>query len=228
MTTDGTAADDPFRLLSSARGLARRVRLDQRMTWFPLLIFAVLTFGVIPVRRYSEHYQVCSGPPGMQRCTGFSQADLVYWPIALVLAYLAIATFVVLRSWARGIDTRARPYAIAGIVVAVVLSAVMSWELHHPMPAAGPFGSTGLWYRLASPGVAIGIALLVLTWAERNRALLLVTVGYLAVVLVPITFGPDRFDPPWYSAPALSQGTVLLLAGIGFALAQRPLWSRAQ
>jgi hypothetical protein len=29
----------------------------------------------------------------------------------------------------------------------------------------------------------------VLAWAERNRALLLLTLGYLAVVLVPIRFG---------------------------------------
>jgi hypothetical protein len=61
-----------------------------------------------------------------------------------------------------------------------------------------------------------------LAWAERSRALLLLTLAYLAAVLVPITFGPDHFDPPWYSYPVVFQGTVLLLGGIGFALAQRP------
>jgi hypothetical protein len=119
-----------------------------------------------------------------------------------------------------------RPYAIAGIIVAVVLTGVAFWELHNP-PVENPIGLDGLPHRLASPAAAIGLALLVLAWAERHRALLLVTVAYLAVVLVPITFGLTQFDPPWYSYPAVSQGSVLLLGGIGFALAQRPLRSPA-
>ncbi|MGA9493468.1 MAG: hypothetical protein WBV80_24915, partial [Mycobacterium sp.] len=67
----------------------------------------------------------------------------------------------------------------------------------------------------------------VLAWAERNRALLLLTLGYLAVVLVPITFGGVGHSPAWYSYPTVFQGSVLLLGGIGFALAQRPLRSPA-
>ena len=61
-------------------------------------------------------------------------------------------------------------------------------------------------YRLASPGAAIGLALLVLAWAERNRALLLLTLAYLAVVLVPITFGWVQSNPPWYFFPAVVPG----------------------
>jgi len=112
-----------------------------------------------------------------------------------------------------------------------VLTAVAVGELHNwhagPMPPPGPLGPSGLLFRLASPGAAIGLALLVLAWAERNRALLLLIVAYLAAVLVPVTFGWAQFDPPWYSLPAVSQGSVLLLGGIGFALAQRPLGSPA-
>jgi hypothetical protein len=67
----------------------------------------------------------------------------------------------------------------------------------------------------------------VLAWAERNRALLLLTLAYLAAVLVPITFGWVQPNPPWYFYPAVFQGGVLLLGGIGFALAQRPLRSPA-
>jgi hypothetical protein len=151
----------------------------------------------------------------------------VYWPIALVLAYVAIAAFYIRRSRARGVGTRARPYAIAGIIVAVALTGVALWELHNPPATHDPLGLIGLPYRLASPGAAIGLALLVLAWAERSRALLLLTLAYLAAVLVPITFGPDHFGPPWYSYPVVFQGTVLLLGGIGFALAQRPLRSPA-
>ena len=77
--------------------------------------------------------------------------------------------------------------------------------------------------RLASPAGAIGLALLVLAWAERNPALLVFTLGYLVIVLVPITFGWVIPLSPWSFLPRLViQGSVLLLGGIGFALAQRP------
>jgi hypothetical protein len=214
----------PHRLLSKARELAHRVRKDQRATWFPLLIFAALTFASIPVRHYSGHHLDCLAVPRV--CTVYSDAEFVYWPIALVLAYVAIAAFYIRQSRARGVGTRVWPYAIAGIIVAVALTGVALWELHNP-PVGNPMGLNLLSFRLASPGAAIGLALLVLAWAERNRALLLLTLAYLAAVLVPITFGGIQHGPPWYSLPAVFQGSVLLLGGIGFALAQRPLRSPA-
>lgn len=227
MTTETAyPGDDPHRLLSTARELAQRVRKDQRATWFPLLVFAALTFASLPVRRYSGHHLDCSAVPGGKICRVYSDADFVYWPIALVLAYVAIVTFYIRRSWARGVGTRVRPYAIVGIIVAVALTGV-ALRLHNLPVIQNPAWLNGLPYRLVSPGGAIGLALLVLAWAERNRALLPVIIVYLAVVLVPVTFGSVQFDPPWYSLPAVSQGTVLLLGGIGFALAQRPLRSPA-
>lgn len=209
--------DDPRRLLSTARELAQRARRTQRATWFPLLVFAALTFISIPVRRYSGHHVDCAAVPRV--CTVYSDAEFVYWPVALGLAYVAIAAFYIRRSRARGVGTRVRPYAICGIVVAAALTSLAVWELHHPL--------VGLAYRLASPGSAIGLALLVLAWAERHLNLLLVAVAYLAVMLAPITFGQAQYDPPWYSYPAVFQGAVLLLAGIGFARTQRPLRSPA-
>ena len=221
MTTESARpGDDPHRLLANARELARRVRREQRATWFPLLVLAALTFASLPVRRYSGHHLDCVTVPRV--CTVYSDAEFVYWPIALVLAYVAIAAFYIRRSRARGVGTRVRPYAIAGIIVALALTGLALWELHHP-PVPGPLGLPGLPDRLASPGAAIGLSLLVLAWAERSRALLLLTLGYLAVVLVPITFGGLQHNPPWYAYPAVIQGGVLLLGGIGFALAQRPL-----
>src|SRR5215467_2643684 len=123
MTTETAyPGDDPHRLLSGARDLARRVRHDQRATWFPLLVLAALTFAAIPVRRYSGHHLDCVAVPRV--CTVYSDAEFVYWPIALMLAYVAIAAFYLRRSQARGIGTRVRPYAIAGIAVAVALTGV--------------------------------------------------------------------------------------------------------
>jgi hypothetical protein len=218
---------DPRWLLSQASALTRRVRREQRATWFPLLVFAVLTFGSIPVRRYAGHYLTCRATLSGQTCVAYSNADLLYWPTAIVVAYVAIMAFYIRRTRARGVETRVRPYAVAGIIIAVVLSSAAFWEYHYPQPSQVVFGVSGLSYRLAGPGTAIGLALLVLGWAERSFALLVVTVTYLAVALVPITFGWTSFDPPWYSTPAISQGTVLMLTGIGFALTQRPLRSSA-
>ena len=232
MTTRASEPGGDSRLLSYLAELAQRVRKEQRATWLPLLVFAAVTFAAIPVLRYSgRHLGPCvAAGPGMRVCTAYSDAQFVYWPIALVLAYIAIAAFYIHRSRARGIETRVRPYAIAGIIIAVALTGAALWETHIAPTASGQnlMGLSGLGHRLASPEAAIGLALLVLTWAERNRALVLLTFAYLAVVLLPITFGWGIPTPPWHFLPQLvTDGCVLLLGGIGFALAGRPLRSSA-
>jgi hypothetical protein len=228
MTTESAySGDDPRGLLAGARELTQRVRKAQRATWFPLLVFAAVTFAAIPVLRYSgRHLGPCVATgPGARACIAYSSAQFAYWPIALVLAYVAIAAFYIRRSRARGIETRVRPYAIAGIIIAVALTGAALWEAHTPPSASdlNLIGLSGFAHRLITPEAAIGLALLVLAWAERNRALLVLTVGYLAVVLVPVNFGWVVHSPPWFFLPRLAiDGSVLLLGGIGFALAQRP------
>ena len=225
--------DDPRRLLSSARELADRVREAQRVTWFPLLVFAAVTFAAIPADRYGHYATTCravrAAEPAGRVCAAYSTAVFVYWPIALVLAYIGIAACYIHTSRARGVGTRVQPYVIAGIVIAVLLTCASLWAAHHP--PVGEYDILGLLHvqgqvlnRLASPASAIGLALLVLAWAERNRALLLLTLGYLVVVLVPVNFGWVMTAPsPWFFLPHLIiDGSVLLLGGIGFALAQRP------
>src|SRR5258708_637700 len=193
MTTETSrAGDDRHGLLSNTREVAQGVRRAQRGTWFPLLVFAAVTFASIPVYRYGGHRMTCAAVPGAvgphgapgRICTVYSDAQFVYWPIALVLAYVAIAAFYIRRSRARGVGTRVRPYAIAGIVIAVALTGVALWVVHHPLGEVHLLGLNVWPIRLASPGVAIGLALLVLARAERSRALLLLTVGYLVVVLL--------------------------------------------
>ncbi len=184
MTTETAyPGDDPHRLLSNMRELAHRVRKAQRATWCPLLVFAAVTFAAIPVRRYGGHHPICvavlggaRGTPG-RVCTIYSNAQFVYWPIALVLAYVAIAAFYIHRSRARGIETRVRPYAVAGIIIAVALTGAALWVAHTaPSPGRNLIGLTGFGHGLASE-IPIGLALLVLAWAERNRALLLLTLA---------------------------------------------------
>jgi hypothetical protein len=232
MTTDfASSGDDPRQLLSGARDLIRRVRKTQRATWFPLLVFAAVTFAAIPVSRVGGRQLgtcVAVSPAG-RVCTVYTDVGFGYWPVALVLSYVAIAAFYIRRSRARGVGSRVRPYAIVGIVLALAMSGAVLWTLYHPPGTALALPSLPDLFPLA-PGIryscAIGLALLVLAWAERNRALLVLALGYLAVVLAPIGFGWANGHPPWGFLPELvTGGSVLLLGSIGFALAQRP-WRR--
>jgi hypothetical protein len=69
--------------------------------------------------------------------------------------------------------------------------------------------------------MSIGLPLLVLSWIERNRALLLVTLVYIVVELVPVTLGRPGIGP-WLSVSHLAvPALVLLLGGLGFAWAER-------
>jgi hypothetical protein len=220
--------DDPYQLLSGARQLARRVRQAQRATWFPLLVLAAVTFAAIPADRYGGHRAwTCAAAPGVHVCTIYSNAEFVYWPVALVAAYVAIAVFSIRRSRARGIETRVRPYAITGIIIAVAVTGAALWQADHPLAGLNPAGPADLSFRLARPGAAIGLALLVLAWSERNRALLLLTLAYLAVVLLHIGNVQTRVYSLLDFLPLVIQGGILLLGGIGFALAQRPLRAAA-
>ena len=215
-------ADDPHGLLSSTRDLVRQVRKTQRATWFPLLVFAAVTFAAIPVYRVGgPHLGACVAASPGRVCSVSFIAGLVYWPIALVLAYVAIAAFYLRRSRARGVGTRVRPYVVAGIVFALVATGGALWAAQHPVA----YGQ-GVWLaRLARPSCSIGLALLVLAWVERNRALVVLALGYLAVLVVPVTFGSVLRG--WTYLPQfLIDGSILLLGAIGFALAQRP-WQRA-
>jgi hypothetical protein len=233
MTTDSAySGDDPRRLLSGARDLIRRVRMTQRATWFPLLVFATVSFAAIPASRVGgRHLGTCVAmSPAGRVCTVYSDVGFGYWPIALLLAYAAIAAFYIRRSRARGVGTRVRPYVIAGIILALAMAGAVLWTLYHPPGSALALPSLPGLFPLV-PGIryscAIGLALLVLAWAERNRALLVLALGYLAVVLAPIRFGWANGQLRWGFLPELVYGGgVLLLGGIGFLLVQRP-WRRA-
>ena len=115
------------------------MRRAQRATWFPLLVFAAVTFAAIPAYHSGPVLAACAAVgavPRVTTCTEYSLAGFVYWPIALVLAYVAIATFYIRRSQARGVGTRARPYVIAGIILALAMTGAALWTLRHPLVAA--------------------------------------------------------------------------------------------
>ena len=237
MTTWPTGAgEEPRRLLADNRRLARQVRAAQRMTWFPLLVLAAVTFAAVPVYGLGGFVRSCRDQPGGGRvCAVYSSAALVYWPIALVLAYVAIAGFYVRRSRARGVGTRVFPYAAAGVVLAVVAGGGLTWFVTHP--PVGEYHLFGLqlgpaqggWlFQLFSPVAAVGLALLVLAGVERSWALLALAAGYVVYAFVPLyDLGWVISRPsPWASLPRLViGGSVLLVAGLLFAARQRA-WRR--
>lgn len=242
MTTSSAGADQgPRSLLADNRRLTRQVRTAQRATWFPLLVFAAVTFAAIPVYRLGTRGMTCravpAAGPGGRVCTVYSTAAFVYWPIALVLAYAVVAAFYQRRARNRGVGTRVYPYALAGAALALLLTGVAVWTALHPVTRAvgilglqlGP-GGYPLFSLLVSPATAIGLALVVLALVERNGPLIAVATGYLVVAIWPpsglgwVIRGPSL----WAFLPHLViDGTVLLVAGLAFALVQQTAQRRA-
>ncbi|MFC6023309.1 hypothetical protein ACFP2T_45045 [Plantactinospora solaniradicis] len=223
---------DPRRLLTEARDLAHRVRLAQRVTWLPLLVLGLVTLGAIPAFRFGRTVvSNCRPVDGGEACDVWFATATIYWWTALVLGYVVIAVGYLRVARARGLGTRVAPYAIVGIAllvlftllhVLVVAPNLPPLDAAHPHPQPLPWVVQAL-FRLTDFTGSIGLALLVLAWLERHRALLLFTLGYLVVVVVPMNFGwGDHWGPQWGFAPMLViSGGVLLLGSAGFALAQR-------
>jgi hypothetical protein len=227
MTSDTVPAGaDPRRLLADVRDLARGVRLAQRVTWLPLLVLALVTLGAIPVYRYGHQVvSDCQVVENGRTCKVFFQAAQFYWWAALLLAYVVIAYGYLRVARARGLGTRVRPYVLTGVAL-VVLSAAATGVLlliDSPWYPGEPSAFVQYLLRLLDPAGVIGLALLVLAWLERRVSLLVFALGYLVVVLVPLTVGWGvGWGGQWaFKSQLLTNGGLLLLGSAGFALAQR-------
>ncbi|GIF65297.1 hypothetical protein Ais01nite_33320 [Asanoa ishikariensis] len=230
MTSDTVpAAGDPRRLLAEVRGFAHRVRLTQRVTWLPLLVLALVTFGAIPAYMLGRPVtRDCYSVEGGEICKIWEPAADLYWLVALVVAYVVIARVYLRVARGRGVDARVLPYVLTGVAFSVVMFVLIGvgagvWFVRDAEDLLHPSTSIEVLFRLLTPVGGIGIALLVLAWLERNVALLLFTLGYLAVILVPINFG---WGVHWGGhlqgvTALIIVGGVLLLGSAGFGLAQR-------
>ncbi|OLS98457.1 hypothetical protein BJF90_09295 [Pseudonocardia sp. CNS-004] len=151
----------------------------------------------------------------------------MYWMLAFVLAYGAIAVFYAYRARGRGVGTRVLPYVGCGLVAGLLSGVVAAWARQLGLDGHLPTGPVAV---AMVPLVSIGLALLVLALVERNRPLARFTVGYLVIALLACGVGARPaglnlaavFGPTWGFLPALLvAGGVLLLGGAGFALAER-------
>jgi hypothetical protein len=231
MTTDSVhAGGDPRRLLSDARALAHRVRLDQRVTWVALLVLAAVSFVAVPIHWFSlraDCWQAVADG-GACRLQGLDRG--FYWLPALLLAYTAIAVYAVRVTRARGLGARVLPYVLTGVALALLsasawLTAFIYWSNNEPPTEPLP-DWVMVFDRLIAPAGTIGVALLVLAWLERHVALLVFALAYLTVVLVPLTFGwGGHWGGETDFIPQMAiNSTVLLLGAIGFHQARR--WQR--
>jgi hypothetical protein len=233
--TDETApsANMARQVLSTTDQLTRRVRQAQRGTWFPLALLGLVVVAAAPFYRLGRHTVTCD--PALGARGGVEIIDRgvcvqvvgwpsgVYWILALVLAYAAIAAFYVFRSRSRGVGSRVLPYVGSGIAAGLVFGVASAWTQQLKLESYSPAGPVAVGL---VPLIAIGLALFVLARMERSWAVLTFAVGYLVVALLANGGfgGRSGMDLPatWGFLPSLLlAGGVLLLAAAGFALAER-------
>jgi hypothetical protein len=237
--TDGSAAsaDTARQALSATRQLTRRVRHAQRSTWLPLVLLGLVVVASAPFYRLGRHVVTCDpalgARGGVQIIDGGACVQVVGWPVgvywilAFVLAYAAIAAFYVHRARSRGVGARVLPYVGSGIAVGLVFGIASAWAQQLGLEGYFPSGPVAVGL---VPLISIGLALFVLARVERNWPLLTFATGYLVVALLASRMGTrslglnvgSNLPATWGFLPALVvTGGVLLLGGIGFALAQR-------
>jgi hypothetical protein len=222
MTTGSAATpDDPRSLLTATRELTRSVRRAQGGGWFALLVFGAATLLAIQFFRYGPHFRHCAVRSGVTSvCTVYPTLALWYWPVVLLLGYAVIGFFYLRRSRIRGVGTRVWPYICVGVFLGLLAAAWAVWALAHPAFLAeslrlGSSRSSNVIFRLTSPAGAMGLALLVLAWAERDWPLGAVTVVYLGVVGGGVNVGRAANPSPWAFLPHLLIVSGILMFGAG-------------
>jgi len=224
--------DDPRDLLAAQQNLVIRVRTLQRATWFPLTIFAIITFLAIPIERLSHRtigncvakIAVSNEP---HYCRIYSISGLFYWPIALVIAYVVISFFYTIKTRGLGAETSAKKFVIPGIFISIALS-LASYLLF--LFASGHHSVLGIYFldpsnatifRIIGPSFSICLALVFLALFEKNYLLLFFDLLYGLLILWPPVRGVKN-NGFWSLAPnRVIDGGFLLMLGLAFYLVQR-------
>jgi hypothetical protein len=224
-------------MLSTTRQLTRRVRHAQRSTWFPLVLLGLVVVAAAPFYRLGRYVVTCDPALGARGGVEIIKRGAcvqvvgwpvgVYWIFAFVLAYVAIAVFYARRARSRGVGARILPYVGSGIAAGLVFGIASAWAQQLNLVGYFPAGPVAVGL---VPLISISLALFVLARVERNWPLLAFATGYLVVALLACGIGTrelglntgSNLAPTWSFLPSLVvAGGVLLLGGMGFALAER-------
>ena len=246
--TSGNAALPPEELLSDLARLRRQARSARHAYWFPLVLFGLLTCASIPFY-VSDVPQAGAGvavlevtsPPTLLGGAQAGRDGLFlawYWALALVAGYLLTWAWYRRHQRRVGLRTPARAFAVTGIVLAALafLGPLLLASLSSPyIPVGLPVED--LWVRGTFAFLVAAAGLWVLAWAERSRALAVITLAYTGAALLASLYNvenllyPLGWNPGYGIASArlamlpnvLLPALVLLVAGAGaFFLRPRP------
>lgn len=238
----------PEELLSDLDRLRRQARSTRHAYWFPLVLFGLLTFASVPfyvsgVTQAGARvaFLRVTAPPTLLGGEQPGRDGLLlawYWALALVAGYLL--TWVWYRRHQRrvGIRTPARAFTITGIALAALAFVGPLLVANLPFrygPVLLPVED--LWVRGTFAFLIAAAGLWVLAWAERSRALALITLAYTGAALLASLYNVENllyrlgWNPGYGSAGTrlamlpnvLLPALVLLVAGAGaFFLRPRP------
>ncbi|MEU7609212.1 hypothetical protein [Micromonospora sp. NPDC049204] len=235
-STAPNSRDNPAELLATVAALRRRARVARHAYWLPLLLFGLLIAAAAPLYVESADPLAMRGPQDNPALTGLGGDFLErsaglgwYWLVALVGGYLLTLGWYRWHGARVGVRTPTRTYVLAGIIGTLgglVLPIVLRFLL---LNSANSVSSATSWVttpllgvsnRGMFPHLVIAVGLLVLARLERSRGLTVVTVCYVAaVVLVNVYFQTADFQPGdlnRYSVllAALLPAPILLVGGI--------------
>jgi hypothetical protein len=238
----------PGELLSDLHRLRREARTARHAYWFPLVLFGLLTCASAPFYLSS----VARGAPGLTILRVSTPPSLLggelpgrngillgwYWVLALTAGYLLTYAWYRRHTRRVGLRAPARAFTITGIVMVAVAFLGPLLAATGSLPIGLPFGD--LWVRGTFPFVIAAAGLWVLAWAERSRALAVITLVYTAAALLASLYdvenflyrlgwnpGNDMIGAPLAELPNVLLPALVLLAGGAGAFFLRPRPARA-
>lgn len=245
------AALPPEELLSDLDRLRRDARTARHAYWFPLVLFGLLTCASVPFYLSG----VAPGVPGLTVMRASAPPSLLggdmpgrnavllgwYWALALIAGYLLTYAWYRRHTRRVGLRTPARAVTITGIVLAALafLGPMLVANLSFPYAPVGlPVGD--LWVRGTFAFLIAAAGLWLLAWAERSRALAVITLIYTGAALLASLYNVENvlYRLGWNPGDGMTGArlaelpnvllpALVLLAGGAGAFFLRPRPSRA-
>lgn len=232
-------------LVGEIEGVRRRTRRASRGGAVPLAILGLLVTGAAPVyaaaadrymdpQPFGETTYVIMHPritladrllrahPNMTDDLGIG----LYWLLVPPLAFAAVAAYYLWRAHRTGLSIDGWRVAAIGAGLFALLVAVMAYAGGQLEP--DPYYSGFRLTDLVNPFLVVALAVLVLAWVERSRAIAVAGTLFLGLVVFANAFVyPDPRNGGWRNVASwgwatLVLGGVLLVSSGIVALVRRP------